>query len=53
MYPSRTAGTTGGRTLFDARAERVIRSTPGVAEAEPVLNNAVELASRERSSFVV
>jgi putative ABC transport system permease protein len=48
MYPSRTAGTTGGRTPFDApRAERVIRSTPGVAEAEPVLKNTVELASRE------
>lgn len=38
---------TAGRTLFDERAERVIRSTPGVAEAEPVLKNAVELAGRE------
>jgi putative ABC transport system permease protein len=36
----------GGR-LFDERAERVIRSTPGVAEAEPVLKNTVELAGRE------
>ena len=38
---------TGGRALFDERAERVIRSTPGVAEAEPVLKNTVELAGRE------
>jgi putative ABC transport system permease protein len=33
--------------LFDERAERAIRSTPGVAEAEPVLKNTVELAGRE------
>ena len=33
--------------LFDERAERAIRSTPGVAEAEPVLENRVELAGRE------
>ncbi|HQR25428.1 MAG TPA: FtsX-like permease family protein [Nocardioides sp.] len=38
---------TGGRALFDQRAERVIRSTPGVSEAEPVLKNTVELAGRE------
>ena len=38
---------TGGRALFDERAEQTIRSSPGVAEAEPVLKNAVELAGRE------
>jgi putative ABC transport system permease protein len=38
---------TGGRALFDARAQDVIRSTPGVAEAEPVLKNTVSLAGRE------
>ncbi len=38
---------TGGRALFDERAESVIRSTPGVVEAEPVLKNTVELAGRE------
>jgi ABC-type lipoprotein release transport system permease subunit len=38
---------TGGRALFDERAEQTIRSSPGVAEAEPVLKNAVELDGRE------
>ena len=38
---------TGGRALFDERASRVIRSTPGVAQAQPVLKNTVELAGRE------
>jgi putative ABC transport system permease protein len=38
---------TGGRALFDERAEQTIRSTPGVAEVEPVLKNTVELAGRE------
>jgi putative ABC transport system permease protein len=38
---------TGGQALFDERAERAIRSTPGVAEAEPVLKNTVQLAGRE------
>jgi putative ABC transport system permease protein len=38
---------TGGRALFDMRAQNVIRSTPGVAEAEPVLKNTVTLAGRE------
>jgi putative ABC transport system permease protein len=38
---------TGGRALFDERAERAIRSTRGVDEAEPVLKNTVELAGRE------
>lgn len=34
---------TSGRDLFDAEAEQTIRTTPGVAEAEPVLKNAVVL----------
>jgi putative ABC transport system permease protein len=38
---------TGGRALFDDRAERELRSTPGVAEAEPVLKNTVAIAGRE------
>jgi putative ABC transport system permease protein len=38
---------TGGRRLFDERAEREIRSTPGVASAQPVLKNAVTLDGRE------
>jgi putative ABC transport system permease protein len=38
---------TGGRALFDEQAERTIRSTPGVAEVEPVLKNTVEIAGRE------
>jgi putative ABC transport system permease protein len=38
---------TGGRALFDERADRVIRSTPGVVEAEPVLKNTVDLAGEE------
>jgi len=37
---------TGG-ALFDERAERAIRSAPGVAEAEPVLKNTVALEGRE------
>jgi putative ABC transport system permease protein len=38
---------TGGRTLFDARATHTIRSTPGVAEAQPALVNDVDLAGQE------
>ncbi|HEU0337170.1 MAG TPA: FtsX-like permease family protein [Gaiellaceae bacterium] len=38
---------TGGRALFDQRAEQAIRSTPGVAEVEPVLKNTVALAGRK------
>ena len=38
---------TTGRELFDAGAERTIRSTPGVAEAQPALVNGVELAGEE------
>lgn len=38
---------TGGRALLDEQTEREIRATPGVAEAEPVLKNEVELAGRE------
>ena len=38
---------TGGRALLDERAEHAIRATPGVAEAQPVLKNAVELAGQE------
>lgn len=38
---------TGGRDLFDARAERTIRSTPGVAEAQPALVNEVRLAGHD------
>jgi putative ABC transport system permease protein len=35
---------TSGSTLFDERAAQAIRSTPGVAEAQPALVNDVELA---------
>jgi putative ABC transport system permease protein len=38
---------TRGRAVLDARAEEEIRATPGVAEAEPVLKNTVELAGQE------
>lgn len=38
---------TGGRTPFDDEADAVIRAAPGVAEAEPVLKNTVEVAGRE------
>ncbi len=38
---------TGGGKPFDERAARVIRSTPGVAEAQPALVNDVELAGEE------
>jgi putative ABC transport system permease protein len=38
---------TGGGKPFDARAAQVIRSTPGVAEAQPALVNDVELAGEE------
>ena len=38
---------TGGRDLFDAEAERTIRSTPGVAEAEPVLKGSAVLDGHE------
>jgi putative ABC transport system permease protein len=38
---------TTGRVRFDERAEQVIRSTPGVAEAQPALVNDASLAGRE------
>jgi putative ABC transport system permease protein len=38
---------TSGRSPFDERARRTILATPGVAEAEPVLKNTVELEGRE------
>ncbi|HET9325015.1 MAG TPA: FtsX-like permease family protein [Gaiellaceae bacterium] len=38
---------TSGRDLFDARAVQTIRSTPGVAEAQPALVNDVRLAGKE------
>jgi putative ABC transport system permease protein len=44
---------TRGRALFDERAEQAIRSTPGVAEAEPVLKNTVSLAGREAFVWAV
>lgn len=44
---------TGGRALFDERAEAVIRATPGVREAEPVLKNTVELAGEEAFIWAV
>lgn len=44
---------TGGRALLDERAERAIRATPGVAEAEPVLKNTVELAGQEAFVWAV
>lgn len=37
---------TGGAP-FDARARQAVLATPGVAEAEPVLKNTVELAGRQ------
>jgi putative ABC transport system permease protein len=43
---------TGG-TLFDARAARALRATPGVAEAEPVLKNTVQLGGREAFAWGV
>jgi putative ABC transport system permease protein len=38
---------TGGGKPFDDQAARVVRSTPGVAEAQPALVNDVELAGEE------
>jgi putative ABC transport system permease protein len=38
---------TGGGRQFDERAEAVVRSTPGVAAAQPALVNDVELAGEE------
>ena len=38
---------TGGGTPFDERAAQAIRSTPGVAEAQPALVTDVELAGEE------
>jgi putative ABC transport system permease protein len=38
---------TGGGTPFDERAARAVRSTPGVARAQPALVNDVELAGEE------
>lgn len=38
---------TSGRAPFDERARRTIVATPGVAEAQPVLKNTVELGGRE------
>jgi putative ABC transport system permease protein len=37
----------GGRGLSNGQAQQAIRSTPGVAEAEPVLKNTVSLAGTE------
>jgi putative ABC transport system permease protein len=39
--------TSGGGRVFDTRAERTIRTTPGVAEAQPALVNTVSLAGEE------
>ncbi|HET7736656.1 MAG TPA: FtsX-like permease family protein, partial [Nocardioidaceae bacterium] len=39
--------TTGGRRLFDDDAAQAIRSTPGVAQLQPVLKNTVELDGRQ------
>ncbi len=39
--------TSGGSRVFDERAAQVIRSTPGVAVAQPALVNDVELAGEE------
>ena len=44
---------TGGRALFDDRSEAAIRSTPGVAEAEAVLKNTVELGGSEAFVWAV
>jgi putative ABC transport system permease protein len=44
---------TGGRMPFDDRARDVIRSTPGVARAQPVLKNRVELAGSEAFIWAV
>ena len=38
---------TSGRELFDARAERAIAATPGVARAQPALTGDAELAGEE------
>ena len=38
---------TSGSTAFDDRAARTIRSTPGVAQAQPALVNDVELSREE------
>jgi putative ABC transport system permease protein len=38
---------TAGRATFDADAERAIRSTPGVADAQPALVNEVTLAGHD------
>ncbi|HWJ81413.1 MAG TPA: FtsX-like permease family protein [Nocardioides sp.] len=38
---------TNGREPFDEQASRSIATTPGVAEAEPVLANAVQLGDRD------
>jgi putative ABC transport system permease protein len=38
---------TGGGRPFDERAAQVVRSTPGVARAQPALVNSVELAGEE------
>ena len=38
---------TSGSRLFDERADRAIRSTPGVAEAQPALVNDVTLGGEE------
>lgn len=37
----------GGAALFDERADAAIASTPGVAEAEPVIKNAVSLGDSD------
>lgn len=38
---------TSGRELFDARAERTIAATPGVARAQPALTSDAELGGEE------
>jgi putative ABC transport system permease protein len=38
---------TSGRAPFDERARRTILATPGIAEAQPVLKNTVDLRGRE------
>ncbi|MGD9755693.1 MAG: ABC transporter permease [Acidimicrobiia bacterium] len=42
-----------GGEVFDARAERIIATTPGVAQVEPVLKRNVELGGRDASIWAV
>jgi putative ABC transport system permease protein len=43
----------GSGREFDARAEQLIRATPGVAAAEPVLDNAAEVRGQEANVWGV